>query len=408
MIPAALIRILYDAAAMQRWNEYPRMVELTELDKQAHKFVIAYFLAGFEEGEVDQARLIEAGIFEFLRRVIVTDIRPDVFREVVREKGAELNGWVLEQLHPALGAMEGGAFLERMREYLAGGGVGARERHLLAAAHYLATRWEFQIVYQSSRFLADAEQLRESVEAELARYKDVKGVVEYCFGGGLAKLVDLNGRLRFQVRWAQTPRLPKTTVLGHALIVALLTYFHSRAVGACPQRLAKTFWCALFHDLPEALTRDIVSPVKRSVAGLDALIQEVEIQRVREKILPLAPARLQPEFAYLLGLYPKPGGGWRKDEFEERIWRDGRAEAVDDAGAYNENGFGAVDGRAVKACDDLAAFTEAAISINHGITSSELVSGKVKIKAKYQHAKPVGGCDWHALLTELETALAAP
>jgi len=405
MIPAELIRILYDAAAMQRWNEYPRMVELTELDKQAHKFVIAYFLAGYEPEAVDPARLIEAGVFEFLRRVIVTDIRPDVFREVIREKGAELNGWVLEQLQPALGGVEDGAFLERMRAYLAGGAGYARERHLLAAAHYLATRWEFQIVYQSSRFLADVEQLRESVESELQRFKDVAGVVEYCFGGGLAKLVDLNGRLRFQVRWAQTPRLPKTTVLGHVLVVALLTYFHSRRSGACPRRLANTFWCALFHDLPEALTRDIVSPVKRSVAGLEALIQDVEIQRIHDKILPLAPERMRPEFGYLLGLY-RQDGRWCKDEFRERIWRNGCSEQVAAAALHNDDAAGAVDGRMVKACDDLAAFTEAAISIGHGIKSGELVAGKAKIKEKYRNAKPVGDLDWHALLADLEKSLA--
>ncbi|MFA5206589.1 MAG: hypothetical protein WC708_19495 [Lentisphaeria bacterium] len=61
MIPPELIRILYDAAAMQRWNEYPRMVELTELDKQAHKFVIAYFLAGYEPEAVDPARRSRRG-----------------------------------------------------------------------------------------------------------------------------------------------------------------------------------------------------------------------------------------------------------------------------------------------------------------------------------------------------------
>ncbi|MDR1614624.1 MAG: hydrolase, partial [Campylobacteraceae bacterium] len=43
MISAELIDKFFCAASIERWNDYPRMVELTELDKQAHKFIIAFF-----------------------------------------------------------------------------------------------------------------------------------------------------------------------------------------------------------------------------------------------------------------------------------------------------------------------------------------------------------------------------
>ncbi|HHD84206.1 MAG TPA: hydrolase, partial [Campylobacteraceae bacterium] len=70
MITPRLVELLFSAASIQRWNDYPRMVDLVELDKQAHKFVIAYFLAKIEnDDEINMYHLIEAGIFEFLRRV---------------------------------------------------------------------------------------------------------------------------------------------------------------------------------------------------------------------------------------------------------------------------------------------------------------------------------------------------
>ncbi|MEE6566565.1 hypothetical protein VWM73_11890, partial [Campylobacter coli] len=34
---------------ISRWNDYPRMANLVELDKQAHKFIIAYFIAKMEK-----------------------------------------------------------------------------------------------------------------------------------------------------------------------------------------------------------------------------------------------------------------------------------------------------------------------------------------------------------------------
>ena len=48
MLNPKLIEQFFGAASIQRWNDYPRMVELVELDKQAHKFIIAYFIAKME------------------------------------------------------------------------------------------------------------------------------------------------------------------------------------------------------------------------------------------------------------------------------------------------------------------------------------------------------------------------
>jgi hypothetical protein len=49
MLTKSFILELFSAAAMQRWNDKIRPVELKELDKQAHKMTIAYFLGKFEE-----------------------------------------------------------------------------------------------------------------------------------------------------------------------------------------------------------------------------------------------------------------------------------------------------------------------------------------------------------------------
>ena len=44
-----LIERFFKAATMERWNDHIRPVQLTELDKQAHKMIIAYVLAKIEE-----------------------------------------------------------------------------------------------------------------------------------------------------------------------------------------------------------------------------------------------------------------------------------------------------------------------------------------------------------------------
>ncbi|MDR2905367.1 MAG: HD domain-containing protein [Helicobacteraceae bacterium] len=395
MISCDLILFFYNAASISRWNDYPRFVDLNELDKQSHKFAIAFFLATYED-DIDHQKLIETGIFEFLRRVIVTDIRPDVFREVLAEKQNEINEWMLNKIAIYLKDQE---FLRKMTRYFSDENFYKKERKLLAAAHYLATRWEFNIVYQSSMFLSDINNVKKSIEEEIANFSDFKGVVEIGLNGKLAKIIDLCGRLRFQIRWSQTPRLPKTSVLGHQLIVALFSYFYSIKINACKTRLANNFYCALFHDLPEVMTRDIISPVKYGVGGLDHLLASYEIKLINDEILPLVPDKTKSWFSYILGLLNNG-----KNEFANRVFEEYFVRVVDDPQKYNEDRFNTIDGAALKACDHLGAFTEASLSISYGIRSKELENG-LSLLNQYKEIGAIGGVNFADLMRDFQNML---
>jgi len=388
MLNPKIIEYIFTSASIQRWNDYPRMVELVELDKQAHKFIIAYFIAKLED-DVNYTHLIEAGIFEFLRRVVVTDIRPDVFRNALQKKAPEINAWVINKLRTSLEPIDNGNFLKKFEDYLNDETMYKKERFILKAASYMATKWEFSIVYQTSQFLSDIESVKKSVEEEIEDYYELIGVRKLALNKKLAKVVDLSGRLRFQKRWAQTPRVPETSVLGHMLTVAIFSYFYSIEIKACDKRLQNNFFTSLFHDLPEALTRDIISPVKYSVDDLAEIISEYEIIKIEDDILPNVPSSIHKEFKYLLGLYDG-----RKDEFLNKINHNGKIEVVEDLSAYNSDKYDVIDGLALKQCDKLSAFIEASLSISHGIKSRELIQGKKEI---LRALKTIQGVDFQEI-----------
>jgi len=393
MINPRIIDSIFSAASIQRWNDYPRMVDLVELDKQAHKFIIAYFIAKLEE-DINYTHLIEAGIFEFLRRVVVTDIRPDVFRKALKQKGQEINKWVIGKLSPSLKEIDNGVFLAKFERFLEDETLYKKERFILKAASYLSTKWEFSIVYQTSQFLNGIDEVKKEVDEEIEDYYELIGVRKIALNKKLAKVIDLSGRLRFQKRWAQTPRIPETSVLGHMLTVAIFSYFYSIKVNACEKRVENNFFTALFHDLPEALTRDIISPVKYSVDELSELIAEFEISKIEDDILPNVPDTLKEEFKYILGLYDG-----KKDEFLNKIIVDNKVQIVDSLVLYNENRYECIDGLALKQCDKLSAFVEASLSISHGIKSKELVNGKKQIMASLQN---IDGVDFKAIAQEID------
>jgi putative hydrolase of HD superfamily len=386
MIPKGLIERFYEAANIQRWNDHVRPVEFTELDKQAHKMIIAYVLAKFEEAErdlkINWINLIEGGIFEFLRRVILTDIKPPVFHSMMAKKGKELNEWVLKQLKNDIHDLPGN-FKVHFKNYLSDNNYARFEKRILKAAHFLATNWEFKIIYNVVPFIYGIEKTKEEIENQIEDHYDLIGVQKISLKKKSYGFVDLCGQLRFQQRWAQTPRIPKTSVLGHMLIVGMLSYLFSREIEACTKRTYNNFFAALFHDLPEVLTRDIVSPIKRSVEGLQEIIEEYEKKQFEEKLLPLLPLSWHEEIRY-----------FTENVFENRIKKDNRV--IKDISVnkisshYNRDEFSPVDGELIKACDDLAAFIEASLSIRHGIQSRILEEGRKNIYKKYK-TKKIGG-----------------
>ncbi|MEA2050058.1 MAG: HD domain-containing protein [Campylobacterota bacterium] len=394
MINPKIIDYIFSSASIQRWNDYPRMVDLVELDKQAHKFIIAYFIAKLEK-DINYTHLIEAGIFEFLRRIVVTDIRPDVFRKALQKKGKEINSWVIKKLESSLYDIDDGIFFQKFKDYLFDDSIYKKERFVLKAASYLATKWEFGIVYQTSQFLNDIEDVKKEVDEEIEDYYELIGVRKIALNKKLAKIIDLSGRLRFQKRWAQTPRIPETSVLGHMLTVAIFGYFYSLKINACDTRLQNNFFTALFHDLPEALTRDIISPVKYSVDQLADIIAEYEVAQIEDKIMPHIPDTLKKEFSYILGLDDNNV----KDEFENKIFFNEKISVQDDLSRYNLDKYNAIDGKALKQCDKLSAFIETSLSISHGIKSKELVNGKKQIS---EALKTINGIDFKEIANKID------
>lgn len=356
----------------------------------------AYVIAKFEESNgqpVNWKSLIEGALFEFFHRTVLTDIKPPVFHRMMRDSGEKLNCWVLSQLNDTLKVISSG-FMQRFEAYLLDANQSPHERRILQAAHYLATNWEFGIVYPLNQHFYEATETKRQVEEELEQYSDLVGVQKIGLVKKVRNFTDLVGQLRFQQRWTKSPRIPATSVMGHMLVVAVLAYVCSEEVSACDARVRNNFLAGLYHDLPEVLTRDIVSPVKRSVEGLEDLIKEIEKKQVADRILPLLPEDWHQEIKYYI-----------ENEFNSKILENGKiitVSADELNNKYNHDHFSPVDGAMIKACDHLAAYMEAYLSVSHGITSSHLKSVLASLPNDYK-GRSIGGIDFGRIYGEMST-----
>ena len=353
---ADILYLFFNSANMNRWNDHMRPVDLTELDKQAHKAAIAWVLAKFEESSgktIDWRRIIEHTMFSFIQRAVLTDLKPQVFHKIASERRGPVNDYVLSEFDRLVPDSDPG-FRARFEEYLEDP-KSTPEDVVIRAAHYLATRWEFNLIYDSNRSLYGIEGTRREINEQIEQHTDLIGVREIMATEETFDFIDLIGQLRFQQRWARTPRIPKTTVLGHSLMVADMMYLHDLDSGAADREVYNDFYSGLFHDLPEVLTKDVISPIKENVSGLAAILEDYEHDLVESTIMPL----LKEE--------------WR-DEFRHMVY-----EPFTDV---DIPGFGRRNGTDLKACDLMAAYMEANISRRYGISSNTLLEGERGIRDK--------------------------
>lgn len=385
MLRKSLVLKIFDGAYMQRWNDKLRPMDLIELDKQAHKMIVAYFLGQFsqENPDFDWMELIEGGIFDLCQRLVITDIKPPVFYKIRedREKYRRLNEFVIREMETYLTPL-GDDFFDRFKNYLFRKENNSTHR-VLEAAHNYASRWEFSLIENLNPQGFEIEEIKENFRERLEKFADLPGMIALEENKSFRSFIDLCGHLRFQARWSHLHRVPKTSVLGHSLFVAILAYLLTMEIGGCVQRRYNNFFTGLFHDLPEVLTRDIISPIKKSIEGLDDLIKEIEVEQMEKDVYPLLPEELVPELKM-----------FTQDEFSNLVTVEGKQKKVNTAQEisqfFNEDSFKPRDGELLRAIDRLAAFIEARVALENGGVSAEFQEAAISIKKSYSNQKIAG------------------
>ena len=407
MVNKALALKIFEGFSIERWNDLVRPFDLIEMDKSAEKMVLVYIIGKFEEQrgkKIDWEWLIYASFFELLRKIALCDIKSPVQRMIRKQypdEYSKLNQWVLEQYK---GLINDDWLIKKFQSYIdetssAGkmdGDEQTLEMRIFRAAHKYSTMREFEMIAPVNERIR-LQGIERELNEDIGEYLDLRGLQLLVTKQRPYEFLLIIEKLRFQTRWNQTPRVPKTSVLGHSFFVAVLTLLLSRDSGAemCPERLYNNYFSALFHDLPEAVTRDIISPVKQATSGLPSIVKDIEDTIVKNELLPLMEDFYSDELLY-----------FTSDEFENRIRFadvDIRHVSFDDLNQkFNEGKYAPVDGRLVRVSDHIAAFLEADSSINYGITSKHLRDGRRNLVRLYPDGQTINGFDVAAFFKEFE------
>jgi putative hydrolase of HD superfamily len=396
---------IFEGFSIQRWNDLIRPFDLVEMDKAAEKMVLAYIIGKYEENKgnyIDWKWMIYASLFDLLRKISLCDIKAPVQQMLRRQFPNEymhLNEWVLNQYKQI---MPDEQLFSEFTIYVGrqAGSFPVPEElktsmDVYRAAHKYSTMRELEmlaVVNEKERL----KNIRNDLEAEIQPYLYLEGLQKLVTHQKAFDFILKIEQLRFQTRWNQTPRIPATSVLGHCFYVAIMTLLLGRESNPdmCDRRVINNYFSALFHDLPESVTRDIISPVKTATDDLPNIVKKIEDEIVSKELVPL----MEPFFADELIYYTS-------DEFTDRIL-DNKGKIVhvsweDLNKKYNAAEFEPIDGRLVRICDHFSALMEADISIKHGITSEHLTKGRDGTLAHYKENEIISGINVNKLFTEV-------
>lgn len=386
---------IFEGFSIQRWNDLVRPFDLVEMDKGGEKMVIAYILGKYEENKgkkIDWTWMIYASFFDLLKKIALCDIKAPVQQMLRREFPDEymrLDEWVLNQYRQLITDDD---LFSRFTIYIGqkAGSFSIPEElkttvHVYEAAHKYATIRELEMlapVNEKERISDIDAQLKIGIQP----YLDLEGLQKMMTHQKAFSFVLKIEQLRFQTRWNQTPRVPATSVLGHCFFVAIMTLLLGREYNPdmCDRRVINNYFSALFHDLPESVTRDIISPVKTATDDLPNIVKKIEDEIVNKELVPLMEPFFEKEVIY-----------YTSDEFSDRILdKSGKIKHVsweDLNTKYNSTEFDPIDGRLVRICDHFSALMEADISIKHGITSEHLTGGREGILSRYSNGEIISG-----------------
>ena len=402
-----LILKIFEGFSIQRWNDLIRPFELVEMDKAGEKMVLAYIIGKFEENKgnrIDWYWMIYASLFDLLRKIALCDIKAPVQQMLKKEFPEEylrLNEWVLSQYS---NLMDEKLFSE-FSDYVYAKSVARtipdglkRTVRVYEAAHKFATIRELEMIsaVNEKERLAD---IKTELEEQIQPYLEFEGLQKLITHQKAFKFLLKIEQLRFQTRWNQTPRIPATSVLGHCFYVAIMTLLLGRESNPkmCRQRVINNFFSALFHDLPESVTRDIISPVKQATDDLPNIVKKIENEIVSKELVPLMENFFVNQIIY-----------YTSDEFSNRIQNEmGIIQKVsyDELNEkYNDEKFQPIDGTLVRICDHLSALMEASISINHGITSEHLEVGLEATVNHYKKNQVINGINVYDFFNKIITS----
>lgn len=299
----SFIATLKSTLTIQRWNLQPKVETWVEAE---NAMVVAHFAYGIAKGQQisdDQiTHLLFRILLKSLNKHYTTDISHFVTDELrnnyksIWEKVIDNYANQVSKLLPR----EISSFIKNYLVYQATYGENiefgfpklevkdrARFEDIILFCQNRAAIQEFEInakIYNG--YYREVEEQTNKLDSMFLKYQKIMNDNKEYF--------QAITRLKYIRRWNNTNRFMSSSVLGHTYVVSVLTLILSLAEKKDVNFIRDALLKAMFHDVPESMTGDIITPVKEELKRHNPnLVSEIEKKLTKEKFTDKAPQGIQ-------------------------------------------------------------------------------------------------------------------
>ena len=289
-IVKAINEMLERLGHLDRWTGLTNVHNVDEANKQAANCLAAYLLGKHAEAQgksIQWSRFPKIAIYRGFQKITMNFDIPESTLEKICKIG---------QIDPENNDKETKKLIaEKTDESFANflcEGIGSYEAQIYRAATKIVTMAE---LFENERKIED-EFLKKIQEltSSLMGYYHIPGVKEFSKPESeVFKLIRKLIKLRYMDRWQTRIRNQGAPVLRHLLDTAVCAYLMWLENYPNDETTAtKMFFIGIFHDIAEAWTKDIPSPVKDRIEGFRTATEEYELSQIEENLYKPLPKHL--------------------------------------------------------------------------------------------------------------------
>lgn len=287
------INLIFRGNSILRWNNFPRIEEVTITDNIAFVLHIIILLSNvLKEKEwikINELYIFKKLIFDSFLVFILSDINSDV-KSRIKAKNPEIYEELDRKIYNYLLQNNIPDSIKDDINFIYNNKNNSKfqiEHDIINFAKQIAITYE--VMTNKKVYEEVYEWVFKSIENKLnvAEFKIfLKYINPFSLKNNpLEKYLLSIRRLQSNFRRNMYKRIHPVSVMSHLYITFFLVYIIGKLEEKNDEDLLNLLYIAIFHDIPEAITWDIVWPTKKAAKWLEELISKVENDMLEEYLL---------------------------------------------------------------------------------------------------------------------------
>jgi len=285
MIWILLNMMLSSWISMKRWNNFPRIEDISHIDNVWFILHIALFLSHLEEKEwniVDKEFIIKRILFNSTKILFLSDISSWT-RVYIEKINKDIFPELEEKVFNHILSFNAPKYIKEDIKTIMNDETKTLELSIIKAAKRYAAYKEclinmkvFELTYEvpHNEIMTSLEEKR----------KELKSLDRLLKDSNYEKYLLNIRKLSHSFRWNSEKRIFPISVMSHLVITAFLSYIIWSIENAKWWKLNiyEMMLKAIYHDIPEAMTWDIITPTKKAIPWFSEILEEVEKKMLKD------------------------------------------------------------------------------------------------------------------------------